>query len=288
MSGECFFVSDLHGDIDRYVKLFRAVKNGKPRAVFLGGDLLPSGLHRLVSMEIDHRDFINDFLAKALMDLKSDMLESYPDVFVILGNDDSRFEEASVLDVAGRGLWKYMHNRKYRLDDIFIYGYAFVPPTPFQLKDWERYDISRYVDPGCLHPEDGMLSVPVAKDELRFATIKEGLEALAGSDDVRNAVFLFHSPPYKTNLDRAALDGKMIDFVPVDVHVGSIAIRRFIETRQPRVTLHGHVHESARLTGSWRDRIGETHAFSAAHDGHELALIRFSPDAPENAVRELI
>jgi len=83
------------------------------------------------------------------------------------------------------------------------------------------------------------------------------------------------------------LDGKRVEHVPLDVHVGSIAIQRFIAGRQPLVTLHGHVHDSARLTGSWRDTIGRTHLFSAAHDGPELALVRFDPDVPENATRDL-
>jgi Icc-related predicted phosphoesterase len=64
-------------------------------------------------------------------------------------------------------------------------------------------------------------------------------------------------------------------------------MRRFIEARQPLLTLHGHVHESARLTGSWRDRIGRTHLFSAAHDGPELALVRFDLENLEAAWREL-
>ena len=42
---------------------------------------------------------------------------------------------------------------------------------------------------------------------------------------------------------------------------GSIAIERFIEDRQPLLTLHGHVHESARLTGSWQEKIGRHIAF---------------------------
>ena len=98
-------------------------------------------------------------------------------------------------------------------------------------------------------------------------------------------MFLFHTPPHETKLDRAALDGKMVDHVPLDLHVGSIAVRRFIEARQPLLTLHGHIHESARLTGSWRDRIGRTHLFSAAHDGPELALVRFDLEHPEGATR---
>jgi Icc-related predicted phosphoesterase len=84
------------------------------------------------------------------------------------------------------------------------------------------------------------------------------------------------------------LDGVIVEHVPLDVHVGSIAIRRFIEERQPLVTLHGHVHESARLSGAWRDRIGRTHLFSAAHDGPELALVRFDLEDPGSATRELI
>ena len=106
--------------------------------------------------------------------------------------------------------------------------------------------------------------------------------------DMSQAIMLFHAPPYKTNLDRAALDGKTVDHVPLDPHIGSIAIRRFIEASRPLVTLHSHVHESARITGSWRDRIGPTLAFSAAHNGPELALVRFRPEDPEAAERGLI
>ena len=102
------------------------------------------------------------------------------------------------------------------------------------------------------------------------------------------SIFLFHSPPYDTPLDRAALDGKFVDHAPLDVHVGSIAIRRFIEQRQPRLTMHGHVHESARITGEWITKIGRTVCVSAAHDGPELALVHLDLKNPENSTRELL
>jgi Icc-related predicted phosphoesterase len=105
---------------------------------------------------------------------------------------------------------------------------------------------------------------------------------------VSRAVFLFHSPPHQTALDRAALDGIAVDHAPLDVHVGSIAVRRFIEARQPLLTLHGHIHESARLTLSWQERIGRTVCLSAAHDGPELALVRVALERPEAATRELL
>ena len=41
MSCHCFFVSDLHGHIDRYNTLFSIAEKEKPVAIFLGGDLLP-------------------------------------------------------------------------------------------------------------------------------------------------------------------------------------------------------------------------------------------------------
>jgi len=156
------------------------------------------------------------------------------------------------------------------------------------LKDWERYDVSRYLDPLCVAPEEGWLSVPVAKSTLKHQTIQDDLQKLAQGNDLSRAIFLFHTPPYNTSLDRAALDGKKVNYVDLDVHVGSIAVRRFIESRQPLLTLHGHIHESARITGAWQERIGGTLAISAAHDGPELALVRVDLDDPANATRELI
>jgi Icc-related predicted phosphoesterase len=144
------------------------------------------------------------------------------------------------------------------------------------------------VEPGCVSPEEGFRSIPAARGEVRHATIQEDLAELAGDRSLDQAIMLFHTPPYDTRLDRAALDGMTVDHVPLDVHVGSVAVRRFIEERQPLVTLHGHVHESARLTGAWSDRIGRTFCFSAAHDGGELALVRFDPANPAAAARALI
>lgn len=284
----CFFVSDLHGQVDRYEKLFAAIADERPAAVFLGGDLLPSGLLPEATLDVGHRDFVNDFLATNFSRLRKSLASDYARVMLILGNDDPRFEESAILDVATRGVWEYIHARRVQLGEANVYGYAFVPPTPFMLKDWERYDVSRYVAVGCTAPEEGYRSVPVPEHEVRYTTIREDLEKLVGDNAIERAVFLFHSPPYQSRLDRAALDGQMIDHVPLDVHVGSIAIRQFIEARQPLITLHGHVHESARLTGSWKDEIGRTVCLSAAHDGPELALVRFDLEGPTEASRELI
>jgi len=284
---QCLFASDLHGQPERYEKLWRAVEQYVPEAVFLGGDLLPSGMG-LGSLNPAHRDFVNDFLAPRFDTVRNLLGKRYPRVFLVLGNDDGRFEEAAFMDVASSGLWDYAHDRSFSFSGYRVFGYAYVPPSPFMLKDWERYDVSRYVPPGCVSPEQGRRSVPCPESEIKYSTIQKDLAALAGERALEDAVFLFHTPPHETNLDRVANDGKMVDYVPLDLHVGSIAVRRFIERRQPLVTLHGHIHESARLTGSWRDRIGRTHLFGAAHDGAELALVRFDLEDPNSATRELL
>lgn len=285
---QCFFVSDLHGSIDRYQKLFRAVRDERPRAVFLGGDLLPSGHAPRGALDFDHTDFVNGFMAREFERLRGALGDDYPRVFLILGNDDERTQEAATIAAGATGIWQYVHDRRVDFDSFDVYGYSFIPPTPFLLKDWERYDVSRYVDPGCVSPEEGVRSVPFAAHQVRHATIAEDLAALIGERSVEKAIFLFHSPPYDTALDRAALDGRRIDHVPLDVHVGSIAIRRMIEARQPAITLHGHIHESARLTGAWSQMIGRTQCLSAAHDGPELALVRFDPARPADASRVLV
>jgi Icc-related predicted phosphoesterase len=275
----CLFVSDLHGDVGRAGRLLDVVARERPRAVFLGGDLLPG---------VGGEGFVDGVVVAGFERLRRDLGSAYPAVFVILGNDDPHAVEGLVLEADRRGIWRYVHGRSAPLEGFTVYGYNCVPPTPFRLKDWERYDVSRYVDPGCVAPEDGSHAPAVSAHELRHATMYQDLARLTAGGALGRAVCLFHSPPYRTALDRAALDDRRVDHVALDVHVGSIAIRRLFEARRPWLGLHGHVHESARLTGLWQDRIGPTVLLGAAHDGPELALVRFDLERPGAAARDLV
>lgn len=278
----CFFVSDLHGRPARYGRLFSAARAERPRAVFLGGDLLP---HPATSAA---PSFVADVLLPGFLDLRERLGREAPRVFLIPGNDDPRAEEEALVHGERSGAWQLLVERRVEWEGRPVFGYPFVPPTPFLLKDWERFDVSRFVDPGSVSPEEGRRTVPADPRDVRLATIERDLARLAGDEDLSEAVFLLHSPPYRTALDRAALDGKAVDHAPLDVHVGSVAVRRFVEARRPLLVLCGHVHESARLTGAWRERIGRTWCLSAAHDGEELALVRFRPEELEGATRELL
>jgi Icc-related predicted phosphoesterase len=282
----CFFVSDLHGSAARVEKLFSLILASRPDLVFLGGDILPfGGMHPGVGGPA--RPFISGCLAEGFGSLRRRM-NKYPLVALILGNDDPRSEEHALEEGERSGLWRYLHNRKIGFGRHTLYGYACIPPSPYLLKDWERYDVSRFVDVGAVSPVSGFRSVPVRPEESTGTTIQDELEALSEEDDLSRAVFLFHAPPYGSDLDRADLEGKMVDAAPLDKHIGSIAVRRFIERRQPYLTLHGHAHESARLSGHWRQRIGRTWCIGGAHDGPELAVVRFPLEDAGAAERLLL
>ena len=283
--GLCFFVSDLHGSKVRFEKLFQKIVEEKPEILFLGGDIFPNPF----SQDWRDKDFLEDFLVNELRDLKNKLGEEYPKIFLILGNDDGRSDENRIIEYEQEEIWEYIHNKKVDVEGYSIYGYSFIPPTPFRLKDWEKYDVSRYVDIGCVSPEEGVRTVEVSDYEMKYSTIKKDLEEFIASEDLSKSIILFHSPPYKTKLDRAALDGKSIDYVPLDVHVGSIAIQRFIENRSPYLTLHGHIHESARLTGDFMDKINNSIMLNSAHeDMKELCLIKFQIEDLSSIEREII
>ncbi|MBN1334383.1 MAG: metallophosphoesterase [Deltaproteobacteria bacterium] len=275
-----FFTSDLHGSEGRVRALVAAIRAERPEAVLIGGDLLPNRSPR-------GGDFLEDVLVESLLDLKRDLGQAAPAVLVILGNDDPASVEPAIRDAETRGAWTWVEGRRAFVGGRPVYGCGLVPPTPFLLKDRERYDVSRFLDPGAVSPEEGWRSVPVTPEEAR-RTLGEALDALVGDDDLSEAVLLLHSPPYGTALDRAGLDDRWVDHVPLDVHVGSIAVRRLVEARHPRLVLCGHVHEAARLTGTWREQIGSTHVLQGAHDGPELSLVRVDPANPASATRDLI
>jgi Icc-related predicted phosphoesterase len=256
-----FFVSDLHGDPDRYRKLLDLVRIERPDGLFLGGDLFPR------SREMAPGSFVSGMLAPGLSRLRDDQGADYPPVFLIPGNLDPGEMEEVLAPLVRDGLLSFLHAQRRPFGDFTVYGYGCVPPTPFSCKAWERYDVARVLDEGSTPPEE------------QETTIERDLADLTRADDLSRAILLFHTPPYGTKLDR-------VRGAP-DAYVGSVALRRLVESRRPLLGLHGHLHESPRLSGAWMDRIGPTVLYSAAHDGPELAVVAFDPARPLGATRRL-
>lgn len=260
-----------------------ALRKHRPDAVFLGGDLLPS----FVRSKDKVRNFLYESLLNPLQEVRTEF-EKKLRCFVIMGNDDPRIFEDIFEKFDEKGLIDYVNQRCVNFRTLNVCGYSFVPPTPFDLKDWEKYDVSRFTDVGALSPEKGTRTVKVEENEIEFATIKKDLNELKKLSKPQKTIYMFHAPPYETELDRADLDGEEIDHAPLDVHVGSIAIKNFIQQEQPFLTLHGHVHETVDITGKWMCKIGDTPSFTGVTSGEGLTVVKFDTENLEEASREVL
>ncbi len=272
---KCIFSTDLHGNIKKFDKFFDYILKEKPDIVFLGGDILPSGISAFTGSDTNS-NFIDGYLKNKLLTIKTELKNNYPRFYTIMGNDDPKIYEEDILRLDKENLLEYINQKIVNYKNYNIVGYSYVPPTPFSLKDWEKYDVSRYVDPGCTSPEEGYRTVEEPINIIRFSTIEKDINTLTEKLSIENSIFLFHSPPYKTNLDRINTHGRMIDYVKIDENVGSIAIKKFIEAKQPLITLHGHIHESAQISGKWYELIGRTICINGAHQGQELSIVRIN------------
>jgi uncharacterized protein len=89
----------------------------------------------------------------------------------------------------------------------------------------------------------------------------------------RHLLLMAHTPPYETAADR----------LPGGVSVGSRAVRRFIEERQPEVCITGHIHEARSV-----DRIGRTTVINPGMlKAGGYALIRLTESGLEGELRVL-
>jgi uncharacterized protein len=253
----------------------------------MGGDLLPHKtiLHPANTDESD--GFITNFLFRKFKRLKDKMECAYPEVYLIPGNDDHKILFNKIVEGEKEELWYNLHNRCIVIGKYRFYGYACVPPTPFMIKDWERFDISQDAGPGSISPVRGYYSVPPDHNPEKD-TIQKDLQLLVNTDSLEFGIFLFHAPPYQTFLDQADIRSEKADSRPSGTSVGSKAIREFIEEKQPYLTMHGHIHETVRLSGQWKQAIGRTWSFSAANDSPELVVIKFELHDPLSVTRRII
>ena len=240
------FASDLHGNRDAYEALFAM----EAEAVVLGGDLLPYPLKSGGDLLVLQRNFAT-WLAP--------LLDTRPSYW-ILGNDDW---DAVRPILEGHGT--SIHGRAVPfLDGLHIAGYACVPVTPFGMKDNDRVDVEGWRP--SFEPKRCLISGPAGIEPVPLAavltrpSIESDLARLAEQSDPARTVYVTHTPPYATKLDR--LNGGVTP-------IGSRAVRAFIDRRQPPLTLHGHIHESPGV-----DRLGRTVSVNPGDSMHQLHAVR--------------
>jgi Icc-related predicted phosphoesterase len=239
------YASDLHGNKEAYERLFALEAD----AVVLGGDLLPYPLKLggdLLEVQLRFVEWLGPVL---------DRKPSY----WIPGNDDWAVAAAAL-----EGHGTALHGRAVPfLAGFSIAGYACVPVTPFGMKDYDRVDVAGWTPAqparrSLRSTPEGVVDIPL--DEV-FArpTIEADLDALAALSDPARTIYVAHTPPYATSLDR------LNRITPI----GSRALRAFIERRVPPLTLHGHLHESAGI-----ERLGGTVCANPGDSMHRLRALR--------------
>jgi len=124
----------------------------------------------------------------------------------------------------------------------------------------------------------------VDEDELR----RRIDDVVAGVEDVSNSIFCVHAPPINSQLDTCfKLDSSVyppklvLDAggQPVQFGAGSRAVLEAIQTYQPLVGLHGHIHESRGTV-----KIGRTEAFNPGSEYSEGILRGLILNLTEDAV----
>jgi len=272
-----FYTSDLHGQGALYEQLIATVAARRPRAVLIGGDLAP---HAGSAEGVAHqRVFLEGFLVEFARRFQEASPES--ELLLLMGNDDWAANH-DCLERHEGALWRVLHDRVAHVDGVPVAGLSWVPITPFALKDWERWDDGEIETPARL---DGWVSgregiVPHRFDpERREPTIADALADLASRTAAAETVFVLHSPPRDTRCD----------MIGAGAHVGSRAIRAFVERHQPPLVLAGHIHESPRVSSSYRDAIGRTVTVNPGQFGTQrLCGVWVDPARPAETLRHTV
>jgi Icc-related predicted phosphoesterase len=239
-------VTDLHGSKLKYDRLYEIARQLNVDAVINSGDMLPKNGNLF-----DQHHFIADDLDRHFSRFDAAGIH----YICYLGNDDLRIWDRLFEQTCRRH--PCVHNiaqRKMCLAGTEFIGMNWVTDYPFRLKDRCRMDGPDYrfqaqFGSGLLSTEEGWAEVPDWESYARqLPTIGDELENLVRPDDMDNAIYVLHMPPDRLGLDHC-MNGST---------VGSSAIHEFIAAHQPKISFHGHIHESPEMSGRWKAELGRT------------------------------
>lgn len=240
------YVTDLHGSGWKYDRLFDLACAYKPDAVLNGGDMLPNNGNRFSQSE---------FIMRKLSSHFSDFDAIGVDYLCYLGNDDLRIWDRLFQETCEQ--YHCIHNiaqNKALVQGIEFIGMNWVVDYPFRLKDRCRMDTPSFAfesqrGTGLLSTHDGWHEVDNWRAYAQtLPTIADELAALARPESMAGSVCVFHMPPHRLGLD-VCFDGR---------RVGSAAIYDFLAAHQPKLSFHGHIHESPEMSGAWKANLDDT------------------------------
>jgi len=240
------YVTDLHGDKRSYERLFKIAKAFRANMVINGGDMLP-----IMGDLFKQGEFITGYLEDHFSQFESAGIY----YLCFLGNDDLRIFDGIFEKACNKFPFVVpLAQRKFEIEGYSFIGMNWIADYPFPLKDRCRMDTDDYIFEEQLGK--GLLSTPNGWKEIEdwFAyaktlpTIEEELNRLVQPDNMKNSVYVIHMPPHKLGLDKC-FGGR---------EVGSKAVYDFLLKNHPKLSLHGHIHESPEVSGRWFTKLGNT------------------------------
>jgi Icc-related predicted phosphoesterase len=291
------YTADLHGNIESYRALLDLAVMSQAKVAIVGGDLLPHAINRQSAIQTQ-RDFVEQDLRPLLEAFHA--AHSDIDVYLLAGNDDWAAAIAALDALEADGLAYPLHHRVYVVETIhepenernplvksdrqtalFLAGYACVPPTPFSIKDYERRDDGPVLlwSFEMAYTSDTGVITPIEAEVIEARpSIGDDLAVLAQQSDPVRTIYVCHTPPANTPLDQ----------MPNDKHVGSRALRAFIETHAPPLTLHGHIHEAPRMSGRFATRLGTTWCVNPGNDQRRFHAVTLDTDDVEGTLEHTV
>ncbi len=260
------FTSDLHGHLPLYDQLTELVRRERPDVLVLGGDNHPDPDPQQAGCS--QASFVHDDLIPRIRRWRE--AASGLSTVCLLGNHDVGCVRAALAQHAAAGTLAVLDAHDvWSRDGVHFLGMPLAPPSPHWAKDFERLDM-----PGDPLPVDGGMvwdpghfRLAAVSARSWFAGRPTLLEELAAAPLLPEPwIFVCHAPPFDTKLDRLP---------QLTFPIGSRAVRRFVEERQPLCALHGHVHESPAVTHAYHDRIGRTVCVNPGQSDDALHAILF-------------
>ena len=273
------YASDIHGAEAHYDRLGELLSEHTPELLILGGDLFPDGDE--ADPPASQAAYVHGAFAARVAAWKA--AHAGLEVACIVGNHDWLTTQQALRELHDASkLVLLTPESPWSRNGIHFLGYSCTPPTPFWLKDFERLDrAGDEIEPGTGRVWDeaaGAMREVDHDDYFRAqSTLADDLEKLTAP--AAPWIFVCHAPPWNTKLDRLP---------KIDHPVGSHAVRDFITRHRPLVALHGHIHESPRLTGAYHDEIDGVTCINAGQADDELHAVVFDTDDPAGTLRHTV
>lgn len=283
-----YYASDVHGSDLLWRKFLNAAKHYECSTLIMGGDLMGKAVVPIVRNNGTYTAWVIGEERRAGSPEELDALERairlngfYP-VHATPEEHQAMRDEAAVREemfsramVEDLKRWVTMAEERLASTDIELYvmpgnddpweiddvleGSPVVRPCDGRIVEIRGHEM---LSSGFANPTPWHSPRELSEDEL-YAKLKDLADGLTSAE---TAIFNLHVPPYDSGLDTAMeIDEELRPVLrsgrPVEIPVGSTAVRQLIEEFQPLLALHGHIHESRGI-----NRIGRTVVINPGSD----------------------